>query len=80
MKCFGEDESVCMYLLLNREPRTIKLSSINDTISEVSAPRSRSSPRDLKGEKDSSCVFHSAMTCFNFASMSRSLTAEMQMS
>ena len=68
------------YRLLRREPSTIKLSSINETISEVSDPLSKSSPRDLNVEKESSCVFHSAITCFNFASISRSFTAEMQIS
>lgn len=68
------------YLLLSKDPRIIRLSSINDTTSDVSAPFNRSSPRFLNGAKDNSCVFHSDTTAFNFASMSLSFTAEIQIS
>lgn len=63
-----------------REPNTIKLSSKNPTISVVSAPLRRSSPRDLKGAKESDWAFQSDTTCESLASMSFSLTAEMQIS
>ena len=68
------------YLLLRSDPRTIRLSSIKETVSDVSAPLRRSSPRLLNVANDNSCVFHSETTPFNFASMSRSFTADIQMS
>ena len=68
------------YLLLRREPRIIKLSSIKDTMSDVSAPLRSNSPRFLKFEKENTCVLHSDTTPFNLKSMSRSLTAAMQTS
>lgn len=68
------------HLLLNKELSTIKLSSKNETISEVSAPFKRSSPRFLNEAKENSCELHSATTWANFASMSFSLTAEIQIS
>ena len=64
-----------LYLLLIKEPSTIKLSSINATISDVLSPRSRSSPRFLKLANVSSRVLQSATTDFSLASMSFSLTA-----
>ena len=67
-------------LLLRRDPRTIRLSSMSDTISEVSEPLSSSSPLFLNEAKLNSCVLQSVMTPFSFASMSRSFTAAMQMS
>ena len=70
----------CSYLLLIKEPNTIRLSSISATISEVLSPRRSSSPRFLKFAKVSSLVLQSATTDFSLASMSFSLTAAMQTS
>ena len=67
-------------LLLIREPNTIRLSSRKPTISDVSAPLRRSSPRDLNGAKESDWAFQSVTTCVSLASMSFSLTAEIHMS
>ena len=69
-----------MYLLLSSELSTINESSIADTISCVVSPFSSSSPRLLKFEKLNVRFDQSAVTFFSFASMSRSFTAEMQMS
>lgn len=66
--------------LLSRELRIMRESSINETISPVESPRSSSSPRFLKGANVKSLEFQSRITCFSFASMSFSFTAEMQMS
>lgn len=49
-------------------------------MSEVSAPVSSSSPLDLNEAKDSSTTAHSEITCFNFASISFSFTALIQIS
>lgn len=68
------------YLLLIKEPNTIRLSSINATISDVLSPRNNSSPRFLKFAKVSSLVLQSATTDLSLASMSFSLTAAMQTS
>ena len=62
------------------DARTIKLSSINEIISAVISPFNINSPRVLNCENWKSCALHSAMTCFSLASISFSLTAEMQMS
>ena len=66
--------------LLSRELRIMRESSINETISPVESPRSSSSPRFLKWANVKSLEFQSRITCFSFASMSFSFTAEMQMS
>lgn len=68
------------HLLESRDPRTIKESSINETISEVVSPRRRSSPRFLKEPNWKDRPLQSAMTCFSLASMSFSFTALMQIS
>lgn len=68
------------HLLLSRELRTIRESSIRETISEVLSPLSSNSPLFLNWAKVNSLLFQSAMTCFSLASMSFSLTAEIQIS
>lgn len=68
------------YLLLMREPRIIKLSSMVAMVSDVLSPLKRSSPRVLKFAKINVLLSHSAITCFNFCSMSLSFTALMQIS
>jgi hypothetical protein len=69
-----------LYLLLMRDPKTIRLSSMREIISEVLSPRNKSSPRFLKLAKANSRRFQSAMTPFNFASISFSFVAAMQIS
>lgn len=49
-------------------------------MSDVSDPIRSSSPLDLNEAKDSSITAHSVITCFNFASISFSFTALMQIS
>lgn len=68
------------YLLLSRELRTIKLSSRNVIISDVSPPFSRSSPLALKLEKLRILPVQSLTTWVNLASMSFSFTAEIHTS
>lgn len=68
------------YLLLIKELRTMRESSIRETISLVVSPRNNSSPRFLKLPNVNSWLFQSAITCFSLASISFSLTAEIQMS
>lgn len=68
------------YLLLIRDPSTIKLSSIKPMISVVLSPRRSSSPLFLKLPKVRSLALHSAMVAFSLASMSFSFTAEIQIS
>ena len=62
------------------ELRTMRESSISEITSEVSSPRSNSSPRFLNGLKAKFCTLQSATTCFSLASMSFSFTALIQMS
>ena len=73
-------ETLLTYLLLSNEPSIIKLSSIKDTISEVSPPLRSSSPRFLKFANENTCVLHSDTTPFSLKSMSRSFTAAIQTS
>lgn len=68
------------HLLLSSEVSTIKLSSIAEIFSAVSAPFSSSSPLVLKVAKLSAWLLHSDTTSFSLASMSRSFTALMQTS
>lgn len=68
------------YLLLRREPSSIKLSSMLAMTSEVLSPLRRSSPRVLKLLNVNVLLSHSLTTCFSFCSMSLSFTAPMQMS
>jgi len=63
------------HLLLSREVSTIRLSSIMEIFSAVSAPLSSSSPRALKEAKASVCPLHSSTTSFSLASMSLSFSA-----
>ena len=72
--------SEIVYLLLINDPNIIKLSSMRETISEVSPPLSKNSPRFLNVPKENIWVLQSATTPFNFASISFSFTAAMQMS
>ena len=58
----------------------MRLSSITEIISEVLSPRNNSSPLFLKLAKANSRRFQSATTPFNFASISFSLVAAMQIS
>lgn len=69
-----------VYLLLSNDPRTIKLSSNREMISDVLSPRNKSSPRFLKEANVNSWLFQSATTDFSLASMSFSLVAAMQIS
>ena len=74
--------SVCWssHLLLMSEPSTMRESSMSATISVISLPLRRSSPLALNWLKVKTWTLHSLITCFSFASMSRSFTALMQMS
>lgn len=82
-----EPENICLhkktnayYLLLSKDPRTIRLSSIKAIISDVSPPFNSNSPLVLKFANDNVWEFHSATTWASLASMSFSLTAEIQIS
>ena len=67
-------------LLLRSEPRTMRESSIRPMSSPTVSPLSKSSPRFLKWPNFNSWFDQSAITCFNFASMSVSFVALMQIS
>ena len=75
-----QDAEKLAHLLLKSELRIIKLSSSRATISAVSPPLSSSSPLALKLAKLRSRQFQSVTTWLNLASMSFSLTADMQIS
>ena len=66
--------------MLIRELRIMSESSNSPIVSIVSAGLRSSSPRDLKFMNVKTRLVQSAITCFSFASMSFSLTAEIQMS
>lgn len=72
--------STLTYLLLIRDPKIIRLSSMLAMISDVLSPLSSSSPRVLKLANVKVLLSHSAITCFSFCSISRSFTALMQIS
>lgn len=72
--------STVTYLLLIRDPKIIRLSSMLAMISDVLSPLSSSSPRVLKLANVKVLLSHSAITCFSFCSISRSFTALMQIS
>lgn len=72
--------SSLLYLLLSRDPSTIKLSSRKPRISAVSPPFSMSSPLSLNVIRLRTWLRHSSFTCTSLASMSFSFTADMQMS
>lgn len=71
---------IMKHLLLRSDPSNMRLSSMVVTISAVSAPRSMSSPRPLKVMKLNIWLDQTSITWASLASMSFSLTAEMQMS
>ena len=68
------------YLLLINDPSTMRLSSSSATVSVVSFPFKSNSPRLLNVAKENSWALQSATTCCSFASISFSLTADMQIS
>lgn len=69
-----------LYLLLSSDPSTIRLSSRMVRISAVSPPFNISSPLSLNVIKLRVLLIHTSFTCDNLASISFSLSAEMQMS
>lgn len=68
------------YLLLKRDPKIIRLSSMLLMISAVLSPLSSSSPRFLKLANVKVLLSHSAITSFSFCSISLSFTALIQIS